>query len=131
MRPIKFRAWDLESKIMWCHEELAAADPDSVMSFNGIIGGTSHGMVAMQFTGVLDKNGVEVYEGDVVRFLARSDFDHTWKQAKEMTGDVMWDAEDTGFFFATRTSWPHIKPWFTVRIEVIGNIHQHPELLNP
>jgi len=120
VRPIKFRAWDLESKIMWCHEELAAADPDGVMSFNSIIGGTSHGMVSMQFTGILDRNGVEVYEGDVL------------EESDEYLFEVVWDAAWAKFKLQWRTKAIQYPGWNRGKnMAVIGNIHQHPELLNP
>ena len=60
MRPIKFRAWDIDNKKMIPEEGgfyLGSADSEMV----GI-----EGYSIMQYTGLKDKNGKEIYEGDTV-----------------------------------------------------------------
>jgi uncharacterized phage protein (TIGR01671 family) len=130
-RVIKFRAWDGGRMIM--PEEKSYYQ--HYMSFCGNIVQSSHeGMACfggqdswrlhqklqlMQFTGLCDKNGAEVYESDVVQ-------DHNG------VGVVEW--HDSAF----RVNYHNgCAKWFydyTLRgeresIEVIGNVHQHPELL--
>jgi len=61
MREIKFRVWDLKSKKM---------NTESVcfqlsLGLNGTIKPAISENILMQFTGLTDKNGVEIYEGDV------------------------------------------------------------------
>lgn len=60
MREIKFRAWDFENKEMIPGDALAFeqyAPLTELLSVEGI----------MQYTGLKDKNGQEIYEGDLIR----------------------------------------------------------------
>jgi uncharacterized phage protein (TIGR01671 family) len=70
-------------------------------------------MVLMQYTGLKDKNGVEIYEGDIVRFLDIDGVDSVTEV----------EFREGGFYpFA-----PDFIHWCNV--EVIGNIYENPELL--
>ena len=80
----------------------------------------------MQFTGLLDKNGKEIYEGDVVRI-------HTgWG------GDCLYPTVDAEIRFDAPEYYAHnmgendglvMQDFNWNEIEVIGNIYEHPELL--
>lgn len=70
-----------------------------------------------QFTGLYDKNGKEIYEGDIVR-LSRSD--------KKITKVVF---EKGKFLTKLNKSNYSLGGWETHAIKIIGNIHENPELL--
>lgn len=109
MRPIKFRAWFKDVKKMGF-----PFDP-----FLEPMGWKAEGdnVYFMQFTGLLDKNGKEIYEGDIVWCkLTRS---HAGSN-----NDVHW-ADTLGGWYVYSTPLYHAK-----EVEVIGNIHENPELLN-
>ena len=63
MRDIKFRAWDKESKSMRYNAE------DSL----SLILSNKQDFELMQYTGLKDKAGVEIYEGDIVKCIMQCD----------------------------------------------------------
>jgi len=65
-----------------------------------------------QWTGLLDKNGAKIFEGDIARY-------------KGMELPVRWDTEKAGFFIGDDKYWM----MNGIDIEAIGNIHDNPELL--
>ena len=90
MREIKFRVWFVEAKKMYSWEEL----------INNI--GLSESVFIetdlwkpMQFTGLHDKNGVEIYEGDKVR--GKSSY-QTRGVYTSFTGVVEWSEQYAAFF---------------------------------
>lgn len=118
MREIRFRVWDGEDMI----------SPDYIdrhgyghWKSNSIPNASDK---LMQFTGLLDKNGKEIYEGDIVRNNHNANFYVFWQEDEcrwrllgsygdEITGN-------SGIMFNARN---------LEGSEVIGNIYENPELL--
>ena len=82
----------------------------------------------MQYTGLKDKNGKEIYEGDIVKY------DEFWEgdcHYNSGVGQILWDDEETGFYLTAKDT-SFIDLFSLTRnldAEVIGNIYENPELL--
>ena len=133
MREIKFRAWDKEEKKMYdvlClnigfgRKEIDENDIDNPEL---CVGTECVSVEIMQYTGLKDKNGKEIYEGDIV--------DTAIQQYKgqipygEQTGEVYFKNDGLGQFMI-RNKWTNDLMYHKKELEVIGNIYENPELLN-
>ena len=110
-REIKFRAWDKEKRQMEYIDDLYWFEENGVHDGGGEGFHTSYDL--MQYTGLLDKNGKEIFEGDIVQ----SEFDGDLET-------VYFDEKTLQFNTTDRWLW-----MLRGRLEVIGNIHENPELL--
>lgn len=118
MREIKFRAWEPDHKTMVYFDNVKAAN--DIYQANHLLilmaGKHEKGDCLMQYTGLKDKNGVEIYEGDVVKAHG----EHP-AQIGYLRGS-----------FTIKHSYGNglsISEVATDRYQVIGNICENPELL--
>jgi len=88
-----------------------------------------------EFTGILDENDKEIYEGDIVKFSGH--LRNTWSNEKELqflTGTVRWVEPCAGLCITNMTklkdfSWDYDFSFYEIYYcEVIGNIYDNPEL---
>ena len=130
MREIKFRAWDKELKrislpfrigepiIQWEDN-----DVDMPIVFAHV---KDARFEFLQFTGLLDREGVEIYEGDVVQVPFGYSGDHHYK---ETTAIVEYDAPE---FWLHDPQEEHGIVWQDVswgELSIIGNIYENSELV--
>jgi len=148
-REIKFRAWDNNSKSF-------IEDDEYLIGLNGkfyrmdfysgienyedgnLIWNELDNITLSQFTGLLDKNGKEIFEGDILIFYIRVDADiDDAGQVYKCKGQVIFD---NGAFIIQNIE-PKVRPFFYYdwdkmkigehceELSVGGNIYLHPELL--
>ncbi len=129
-REIKFRAWKTQEKIMlwrglfdmnWYHTE--KNDELGAHCWGAISGGQKRFLEIMQFTGLKDKNGKEVYEGDILEFV-ENDESKTLLQIdydNDLCAFVAY--KDNGWHFNDGRYYE----WNNC--EVIGNIYENSELI--
>ena len=119
MRDIKFRAWDGE-KMRYPNliNTSFTVGPLTCYTTDNLEPGFFDTEQLMQFTGLTDKNGVEIYEGDVLRY--RYPRDMSGKDIVEFDEVVEWENTTDFMGFGIHQLMEH---------EIIGNTYQHPELL--
>lgn len=131
MREIKFRVWNEDTKEMLEIQKHSFKTNKSMpygwnmqYEFDGL----------MQYTGLKDKNGNEIYEGDVVKYTLKSYYNKT---VTEMI-PVTWGSYSDGGEYVD-----NVECWmirykslsdicdnkYNQSVEVIGNIYENPELL--
>ena len=123
MRP-EFRAWTEEGKAMY-YGVYPFKDGTLLLSYDGIAFDEvpASDFILMQSTGLKDKNGKEIYEGDIVRFALTDGFNY----ATDEDGVVTYKL---GAFYVVNGLTEYlISDINNNKVEVIGNIYQNPELL--
>ena len=111
MREIKFRAHNTQTKKIMPWEKIK-----KLRNLQKLM--TLEHVVLMQYTGLKDKNGKEIYEGDVVKSFL---FNRVCTIVYEYNAFVVKD------LYGSYTRDSHYVRGNTV--EVIGNIYENPELL--
>ena len=115
-RENKFRAWDDYQKKMYSWSELGEMNSKGYLCLWNLLIRHNSQLIPLEYTGLSDKNGVEIYEGDLVKTFTDGE-----EYILEITFTV--DRDFNGWEITPQ----HIEDG----AYVIGNIHENPELLTP
>jgi len=125
MREIKFRAWDKPGKYFVEHDDLFGTDPYYQNPF------MNSEYILLQYTGLKDKNGVEMYEGDIVEYRDYSNgayFTFSGKDIQPRKSTVIEiDNLFKGVYLPGVGSMNQQR--HADKLEITGNIYESPELL--
>jgi uncharacterized phage protein (TIGR01671 family) len=122
-RPIKFRVWDkretkgMSTKNMLYDAQLHHFWQDFV---------DYPGYELMQYTGLTDKNGKEIYEGDILKI--------SYGAMGDVIGQVLYEADHGGYIFQWKRKgrgqdYKNLNCDVAFESVIIGNILENPELL--
>lgn len=117
MKELKFRAWDARNKEMFTPKEIVFNEHYGVLFFNRF-SQHNNDMVLMQFTGLKDINGKDIYDGDIVKESAPRGY-------KDII--VFEDGKYQMIRLMTSLTRESIKKY---EFEIIGNLYENPELLS-
>lgn len=127
-REIKFRGWSEKEKYM-------SEDPGSANDYDGIndtVRNVGRDYILMQYTGLKDKNGKEIYEGDIVKYdfgnpLNKSIPNPKVREVGFTDGHFCLLRDDFHYQQEINTSLSRKSEY----CEVMGNIYENSNLLTP
>ena len=117
-REIKFRAWN-EGQMIYTTDEFRS---EQFLTTAGDI--LNRFDTVMQFTGLKDKNGKDIYEGDIVKLNeAAYIFTVNWVDYQFKLVHIKYNKMDWGCIGRIAD--------LNFNVEIIGNIYENPELTKP
>ena len=122
----RYRAWDKNGQKMFSEDELIIwnnnvyANDSEKISCDYLKGWSIDGRYLMQSTGLTDKNGKEIFEGDILKV-------NDWLEVVSFSEEkAMFVSKEIGF---PETSLYDLFNTDIFEVEIIGNIYENPELL--
>lgn len=119
-RQLKYRAWHKPTQLMddvvlidFYNEKIGILYADPVMQCESIQKYNLNEVELMQYTGLKDKKGKEIYEGDIVDGFAGEHYQGIWEYQNRFAIEFGW----------TQSMWDMLN---CDRLEVIGNIYEDP-----
>lgn len=140
-REIKFRAWDNENKYMVTSKQGVftalrnsmniVRQDDGYYNDGDLLKPNKEKYTLMQFTGMFDKNGKEIFEGDIVKQVSYkySNDEYGHKGFYENISKVLYKGRAFQYEWIKTNEIEMPKDFKENFIEVIGNIYDNPELL--
>ena len=140
MRTIKFRGKDIKTG-EWLHGNIQVPSKEGVGYFMWDCDHNQKEVIpdtVGQFTGLTDKNGKEIYEGDILR---GDEYPFNCDGIDNYFAEVVWADNVCGFYRITHKkanstvrgishgNWSELDEEDIKSFEIIGNIHDNPELL--
>jgi uncharacterized phage protein (TIGR01671 family) len=116
-RILKFRVWDEKYKV-WDAPGTIMVYPESMIR---------QGRIFSQFTGLLDKNTKEIFEGDIVSYTEKM---HEQGDVQSLKAEVMWCKDFGAWALGKNNDWWNLFSDYGIsKVEIVGNVFENEELL--
>lgn len=124
MRELKFRVWDKTSEA-WLNDKISIALSGAILfewePVNKALMWLEKELIFMQYTGLKDKNGKEIYEGDILEYPDS----YVWTNEASIAEVIYWKSMRLeGVWIDCYIDYDSFK-----NCEIIGNIHENHNLL--